>query len=108
MKGGALDRRISIERATVTSNAYGEPVQTWAAIANVWAACEDVSDGERWRAAEVSATISHRFRIRWSDAVSTVNAKDRIRYDGRVFDIHHVKELSRRAGLEITASARAD
>jgi SPP1 family predicted phage head-tail adaptor len=108
MRGGALDERITIERATFTSNTYGEPIQTWAVLATVWASREDVSDGERWRAAEVSATISHRFRIRFSNTVADVNPKDRIRFDGRVFDIHHVKELGRRAGLELTASARAD
>jgi len=37
-----------------------------------------------------------------------VNPKDRVRFDGRVFDIYGVKEIPYRAGLEITATARAD
>lgn len=108
MNAGKLDRRITIERATTTTNAFGEAVKTWAPLATVWAHVIDVSDGEVWRAAEVQATITTRFQIRWSPASSTITPLDRVIYQGRTYDINRVKELQRRRGLEITASARGE
>jgi SPP1 family predicted phage head-tail adaptor len=105
MNAGDLDRRVTLERATVTLDAFGGETQTWATLAEVWAQAMPVSDGEKWRAAEVAATISTRFRIRWR---ADLRVGDRLIYDGRVFDIIGVKEIGRREGLEITASARAE
>lgn len=105
---GRLNRRITIERASFTRNAAGEQVPSWATLAEVSAEVTPLSDGERIRAAEVSAEISMRFVIRWWPGVADVNPKDRVSYDGRVFDLWGVKELGFREGLELTAGARAD
>lgn len=78
------------------------------AIATVWASHRAVSDSERIRAQAVSATITDRFQIRWSSTVKDVDAKDRVMFDGRSYDITSVKEIGFREGLEITATARAD
>jgi hypothetical protein len=40
--------------------------------------------------------------------VADLSPKDRLTFDGRVFNIIGVKEIGRREGLEISASARAD
>lgn len=109
MKAGALDRRITIQREVQTgTDAYNVPIMEWVDLATVAAAVTPVSDGERWRAAEVSAEVTTRFLIRYSPQVADVNPKDRIRYEGRLYDIYGVKEVGRREGLEITATARAD
>jgi SPP1 family predicted phage head-tail adaptor len=107
MIAGKLDRRIVIERATTTTNNFGEEVATWAPLVEVWAHVIDVSDGERWRAAEVAATVTTRFQVRWNDTTKTIGPKDRVLYEGRAYDISHTKEIQRRVGVEITASARA-
>lgn len=108
MKAGDLDRRIAIERATETQDDFGEPIQTWATLATVWASKEDIRDTERFMAQQVGAEVTTRFQIRYSATVASVNPKDRVVYDGRVYDIAGVKEIGRREGLEITAVARAD
>jgi len=108
MKAGRLDRRITIMRASLSANALNEHEETWLDIATVWASKEDISDSERIRAQEVSAEITTRFQIRHSSAVADVNPKDRVRFEGRVYDVYGVKEIPYRAGLEITATARAD
>jgi SPP1 family predicted phage head-tail adaptor len=105
MQAGKLDRRIAVERATTAKNDFGEEVPTWAPLSTVWAQVLPISDQERWRASEVSATVSTRFRIRWGLGVT---AEDRIVYEGRVYEISGVKELGRREGQEVTAAARAD
>lgn len=105
MEAGKLDRRVTIERATVVLDDFGGEVTTWTALATVWASYEPVSDGEKWRAAEVAATVTARFRIRWG---FDVKVTDRLIFDGRVFDIIGVKEIGRREGQEITTSARGE
>jgi len=108
MKAGELDRRITIQTAHTTPNELNEPVETWVKLTTVWAKKTDVSDRERISAAEVSAEITTRFLIRWSNRVSQVSPKDRILFDGKIYDIFSVKEVGRREGIEISAAAKAD
>jgi SPP1 family predicted phage head-tail adaptor len=107
---GNLDRRITIQRATVTQNDLGEEISTWATLgpATIAAAALPVSDSEKVAAAEVSATISMRFHIRYDSAWADVSPLDRVVFEGRTFDIWGAKQLGRREGIEITAAARAD
>ena len=108
MAAGKLDRRITLERFTTTVDAYNEPVKAWGVFAVRAASYEPLSDGEKFRAGETAADASARFRIRWSAAVADLNPKNRLVFEGVTYDITRVKEIGRREGLEITASARAD
>jgi SPP1 family predicted phage head-tail adaptor len=108
MKAGSLDRRIQFLRATMTDDGLTS-TETWADHGlPVYAAKADVSDGERWRAGEVSAHITTRFRVRWSSFTSDLTPKDRLVCEGRTYDIIGIKEIGRREALEITAAARID
>ncbi len=107
MQAGKLDRRVTIERATMADDGFGQ-TPTWAELATVWASRRDVSDAERFASGEVSAQITTRFRIRWSSVVAGIDPRDRLICEGRTYDIAAVKEIGRREGLEITAAARAD
>lgn len=101
-----LDRQITVERATYTTDASGAEIPTWAALATVACAFRPISDSERWRASEVSATVTTRFTIRHGLGVLPT---DRLIFEGRTFDIHGVKEVGdRRRFEEITATARAE
>lgn len=109
MQAGKLDRRITIQRKTTVQNDLGEEAETWLDMATVSASKRDVSDSERVAAAEVSATITTRFQVRWSKNVQDVNpGGHRLLFGDRVYDIAAVKEIGRREGLEITAAARAE
>lgn len=103
-----LDRRVTIQRATSTPNALNEPVATWANLATLMASKKDVSDREKMQAAELGASITTRFVVRWSATLAGVTAKDRLVCEGVTYDIAGKKELGRREGFEITATARAD
>jgi SPP1 family predicted phage head-tail adaptor len=106
MEAAKLDRRIGIERATVTTDAAGGEVQTWTTVAEVWARVDWVKDGERFRAAEIAAYAEVRFTIRWGFGVT---ATDRILWEGRTYEIvAPPKEIGRREGQEISAVARGD
>lgn len=103
-----LDRRIMIERATVTQNEFNEDVETWGDYATVFAKRSDASAGESYRAKEVGGQLTTRFTIRWSQDVADVNPRDRIRYADRTYNITAVREIERNRWLEIDAVARVD
>lgn len=103
-----MDRRISLLRAAVSTDDFNAEIETWGDIATVWAAVDPVRDGERWRAGETLASKKMRFTIRWSRDVMDVDARDRVMFEGRTYDIDGVKETGRRDMIEITATARAE
>jgi SPP1 family predicted phage head-tail adaptor len=108
MNAGKLDRRITIRRAVMAPNAFNELVATWIDLATVWAGRRDASATESYRAQEVGAQITTRFTIRWSPDVAGVDPKDRLRFEGRDYDITAVRDVGRRQWREIDAVARAE
>jgi SPP1 family predicted phage head-tail adaptor len=109
-RGGAeiLDQQVTILRAAYTENDLGEQVATWVPLTTVWASKTDIRDSERFAAQEVASTITTRFRFRWSSLVADVTPEDRATCEDREYEIVAVKEIGRREGLELTASARAE
>jgi SPP1 family predicted phage head-tail adaptor len=108
MDAGRLDRRIVLKRRRTGENSLGEPLDEWSIVATVWANVVPVSDGERLRAGETLAAKLSRFTVRYSTATVALDPRDQIEHDGRIWDIHGIKEIGRREMLEITAAARAD
>jgi len=108
LAAGKLDRRITIQRATIARDEYNNEVETWADLCTVWAGYVPVSDGEKFRAGERASEIGARFTIRYSSQVADVTPKDQLVFQGRVYAITRVKELERRVGLEITVVGRDD
>jgi len=106
---GKMDRRVQFQRATITDDGFSS-VETFANHGSpVWASKNDVSDGEKWRADQVSAVISARFQVRYSTFTADLTPADRLVYSGTSYDINGIKELEGRKRIfEITAAARAD
>jgi SPP1 family predicted phage head-tail adaptor len=100
---GKLDRRITIEQATQGVGPFGEPVETWAALATVWANAYAGSGKEFVAARQINAEVSMQFQIRWIADLSTTM---RILYDGKYFDIVDIAEVGRHERLNIFAKAR--
>lgn len=108
MSAGALDRRITFQRAALVDDGL-QSVQVWSDHgASIWASRKDVSDGERANAGWLEATSVARFVVRSSSFTRELTAKDRLRCEGRLYDIQGIKEIGRRDRLEFTAIARAD
>ena len=105
---GALDRRIQFRRFTLTDDGFAQ-VQAWANHgAPVAASKTDVSDGEKMRSGEVSASLTSRFEVRSSVFTRALTAKDALTYNSETFQIYGIKEIGRNRRLEITAGARVD
>ena len=116
MGAGRLDRLVQFRRAQVVDDGFNSSLK-WddAAPENdnhgtlIHAEKTDVSDGERWRASEVSAMITTRFIVRYSAFTADISPKDRLTCEGETYEVSGIKEdKGRRRWLEITASARVD
>ena len=94
---GKMDRRVAIEKRTLTADAAGGMLETWSLQANVWA--EKVE--ERGKQSEVAdedrAENETKWRLRYKSFLIGVSASSgyRIKYKGETFDITHAKEEGR-------------
>lgn len=103
-----LDRRITIQRKSVTQNGLGEEIETWSDLVTVWASRRRASARETLAAAEVTAAITDVFEIRYGSLWSDLSPLDRLTFEGREYDIASVDEIDRRDGFRIAAVARAE
>ena len=108
MSAGELDRRITIQRATLTRNEFNELIETWTDFVTISAKRREASASESYRAQEIGAEITARFTIRWSSDVKDVNPRDRVSFDDRLYNITAVRDVGRNHLREIDAVARAD
>lgn len=97
---GQFDRRIVIERASVVVDGYGQPVETWAPHATVWASVRPMRGQEQFEAQREHATIDTRIHIRHR---SDLEVTDRVVAEGITYDIVALLEIGRREVLEIIA-----
>lgn len=103
MQAGRLDRYVTLQARTVTRNAEGEDVATYATLANVWAEKFDLRGREYFAAQQSRAEVTTRWRIRYRDDLRAV---DRLVYDGVAYDVvAPPAEIGRRLGLELVTTA---
>lgn len=106
MRSGDLDRRVTIQRFTVIGDdGLGNEITEWADLATVWASVTQASGREFFAQDAIQSDTKVVFKIRYFPTLSVI---DRISYNGVLHDLHEVKELGRREGMEIqstTASA---
>jgi len=97
MRVGKRDRRIVVERYTEIRNAYNEAEMQWAPLLNVWANLRTQSGKEALQAEQVVASDVVVFNIRFA----ALTTKDRVCYNGKVYDIQHLNEIGRQKELEL-------
>lgn len=81
---GSLNKRITIQAPTKTSDSMGGFTIVWTDIDTVFAAIWPVSAKERIQNSAVTTTITHRIRIRYR---RVFRSGWRIFYNGRYFNI---------------------
>ena len=101
---GDLDRKIKVEKATLTRNTAGESISTWATFAEVWAKVEPVAGREFFQLAQAQAQVDVKFTIRW---LVGLTHDMRIIFDSRTYDIVHLAEFYRDNRIEIMGKALA-
>jgi SPP1 family predicted phage head-tail adaptor len=81
---GELNQRITIQRATVTVNDYGEEIVTWGTLAVTWAAIRNVPQREPFAADQFVSVVTTSFTLRYR---TDVTAKMRVSCAGKVYEI---------------------
>lgn len=126
MAAGKLDRKITIQRKTVTVSDSGDSVETWANVtplrrsASMW----PFRATEAFSAPERTAYEQIEFRIRYSSEVASLSPQDRVIYpalteaqaadvgyvipERSIHDVLGVLEINRREGFRIITSRRPD
>jgi SPP1 family predicted phage head-tail adaptor len=104
MQIGKLDRRITVQREMVVGDdGYGNEIIDWGNLATVWARVIQQTGREFFALSAIQAETRVVFHLRFIEGMTT---EDRVDYDGQLHDIHEVRELGRRAGLELHTIAR--
>lgn len=107
---GEKDRLVEVQQGIGQErDAAGRiKVESWAPFASWWVKQEALSGTESFVALQLAAKVNTRFR---GDFVEDLTPRRDLRIvdpEGRVYDIVSVREVGRRAGLEVLAWARAE
>jgi head-tail adaptor len=122
VRAGRLDRKIDLQRKSVSLSESGAPIETWTKLAaNRWASVSPVSAEERFSIPQLLAKQQMEFQLRWSSDIGDLSPLDRIVYPAvpdtspptpipntSIYDVVEVQEIGRREGLKIMAVRRTD
>lgn len=96
-KIGRLDKRVTIQRRTATQDSYGQELDSWTTIAQVWAQVKPLGGKERMRNAAmvVESILTHTVTVRYSDTLMPPLEADawRILYGSRIFNISTSRDV---------------
>lgn len=82
MRTGRLRHVVNLERVVVTTNDWGQQVETWAAYATVWAGIEPLFGREYVAAQQETGHVMVRIILRYrSDVLMT----DRVTHGGKIY-----------------------
>lgn len=93
-----LDRRITIQTVSRTRNSFGEAVDSYSTLAEVWASKMDDSANEGYEIGQLTSVTQVTFVIRY---LSTVKPDMRVVYDSQTYIIRGVEEVGRKWGMRL-------
>ena len=88
---GRLDKRITIQKRTVTADTKLNQIPEWTDYYTCWAAVNGVSNREYWQAREQH---EENFKVRYCNSLKNLNKTDyRIVFGGRTYDITFIDNV---------------
>ena len=88
MRGGALRRRVQVQRRISSQDAEGGPQENWTPLMSVWASVEPLSGQELLLAAQAGVQVTHQVTTRYQQALAGPTAHDlRIVEGSRVLEV---------------------
>lgn len=87
---GQLRHRIAIHRATTARNNFGVDVETFSALATIWAKIEGMGGDETQQADKTEASSKVMFTMRYYSGLTTL---DQFVWDSRTFRITHIDDV---------------
>lgn len=104
-QAGQLDRRITIQSFTTTTDDFGEVVKSFTTLANVWAKVEDKRGNEGEDGNQLVATKRVEFLIRYR---SDINEQMRIQYNNETYKIEAILNADSRKAFQKIVTRWAD
>lgn len=100
LAAGKLNKRVTIQKKSVTRAANGEEVVTWVTHLIVWAAIAPIRGREFFAAAQLQGAVDYRVTIRYN---ASVTRDMRILFGATVLDIvsEPINVNSRNESLEL-------
>lgn len=97
-QAGQLDRRITIQSYTTTTDAFGQKTKSFGTLANVWAKVVEKVGDEGENGDMISATKRVDFFIRFR---SDINEQMRITYNNETYKIHAIQSADARKAFQM-------
>lgn len=95
MERGKFDRLVTFQRATVTTNDYGEEIPTFSPLQQAWARVRFGSASEKREAAQERGMQTISLELIPTNALRSVTLRDQILFDDSVWDITEKADLDR-------------
>lgn len=93
MRAGELRHRLAFQSKTRSKGTRGGPAETWATDSTVWGSIVPLKGTELTNAQMRNSEITHKVKIRY---LSTVNAKGRVLFGARIFQLYEVLNIDER------------
>ena len=87
MNPGDFDQRITIQNVTESVDTFGQRVQTFSTLANVWAKVEEKTGSEGETSDQIVATRKVQFLIRYRN---DINERMRVVYRSKTYMIESI------------------
>ncbi len=97
-----LDRLITIQERVIRRDEYGAAIDEWVDWRQAWARKDDKRGQEFFASQADHAELGTAFRIRWVDGLQN---EMRIIFEGVIYDIKEIREVTRRHWLDVFATA---
>ena len=102
MNIGGLDRRITIQKPTLSANAYGEREESWGTHVTCWAQIERKPAAVEQNSGEQIVSVNKVvFNIRYSKDSKDTKAGYRISYYSKIYNILGVHEVGRNERIRL-------
>jgi len=98
MRAGKLDRRVSLQTATDSQDAYGQAISTWATTYTVWADVFPMPYTEQVEGDRKTEQTLFKVRIRYQSGVIPTM---RLVYNSQYYDIISINEGNRQEYLDL-------
>lgn len=105
MKAGELDRRLTWQRATSTTDNFGGRVVVWEDLFETWCKKDDAAGRRLVQALETTDEQAVVLVMRWRPGLHEI---DRVLFEGKAWVITGLTEQGRRDGLEVKLTTRMD
>lgn len=96
MDFGRLRHRVNLQKFEVTDGPYFE--EEWIDVGKIWAEISSVSGAELVASGAELSSVTYKIIIRYR---KDITAKNRIKYDGQIFDIKAVLPNNNRTMLTL-------